>query len=65
MLHVWRASGEEVASRPKGEISNVRALKLWLQKLTGYGRFRQRLLVDVVSLEDEAELKEISGGKFR
>ena len=57
MLHIWRASGEELAAIRVGDFSDVRALKRHLQGLCGVPRFRQRLLASGSSLEDAAELQ--------
>ncbi|CAE7232853.1 Ank3 [Symbiodinium sp. CCMP2456] len=45
MLHVWRASGEEICAVPVAELTDVRALKRRLHRLCGVPRFRQKLLV--------------------
>ena len=52
MLHVWWASGEQLAALPGEEVREVRCLKRKLQKLCGASRFRQRLLHDGLQLED-------------
>ncbi|CAE7340133.1 ANK1 [Symbiodinium natans] len=58
MLRVWSASGEEVASIPVGELTDVRTLKQSLQDRCGVTRFRQRLLDEHGgSLDDELQLR--------
>ncbi|CAE7370189.1 mask, partial [Symbiodinium sp. KB8] len=56
MLHVWKASGRELAAVRLEELSDVRALKRYLQGLCGVPRFRQMLLYDGRSLEDDLRL---------
>ena len=56
MLHVWKASGRELAAVRLEELSDVRALKRHLQELCGVPRFRQMLLYDGRSLEDDVRL---------
>ena len=58
MLHVWGASGEELAKLPKEDVADLRALKQELQKTCGLPRFRQMLLhgsrvVDEIPRQDE------------
>ena len=60
MLHVWKASGDELAAVPMADVSDVRALKRHLQKLCGHSRFRQRLLLCGEILADEARLTSAS-----
>lgn len=54
LLRVWKTSGEEIASLPVEELSDVKALKRYLEPLCGTPRFRQRLLNDGVMLDDDA-----------
>ena len=56
MLHVWQASGRELAAVGLDELYDVRALKIRLQRLCGIPRFRQMLLCDGKSLEDDLRL---------
>ncbi|CAE7313729.1 mask, partial [Symbiodinium microadriaticum] len=56
LLRVWKASGEEMASLPVEQLSDVKALKRYLEPLCGTPRFRQRLLNDGVMLDDGAVL---------
>ena len=57
MLHVRMLSGQEVASVPVAEVSNVRALKQQLNLVQGMPpRFRQRLLFGGAALDDSAHL---------
>ena len=44
MLHVWKASGEELAVVKLEDFREVRDLKRHLQGLCGLPRFRQRLV---------------------
>ena len=54
MLRVRMLSGEEVASLPVAEVSNVRNLKRRLHQLHGLPpRFRQRLLLQGANLDDD------------
>ena len=59
MLHVWRASGEELFSLRKDELLNARELKQRLHSFSGLPRFRQRLLHDGASLDDDAKLDSV------
>ena len=54
MLRVWTVSGEELAALPVEEQSDVRSLKQHLQRFHGLPRFRQRLLCNGSSLDDDA-----------
>ncbi|CAE7354943.1 AKT1 [Symbiodinium pilosum] len=56
MLRVWLTSGEEVASLPVENLTDVKNLKLHLQGLCGLTRFRQRLLHEGVPLYDTVTL---------
>ena len=56
MLHIWKASGELLLATPAQELSDVRALKRQLHKLSGVPRFRQRILKDSAILEDATQL---------
>ncbi|CAE7296544.1 Ankrd17 [Symbiodinium sp. CCMP2592] len=56
MLRVWTVSGEELAALPVEEQSDVRSLKRHLQQFHGLPRFRQRLLCNGSSLDDDARL---------
>ncbi|CAE7573519.1 mask [Symbiodinium sp. CCMP2456] len=56
LVRVWKTSGEEIASLPVDELSDVKALKRYLEPLCGTPRFRQRLLNDGVMLDDGAVL---------
>ena len=58
MLHIWKTSGNEQASLPVEELSDVRTLKQHLQKMHGLApRFRQRLLFRGTDLPDDAKLE--------
>ena len=53
LLRVLKLSGEELATIPVEELSDVRSLKQHLQKTSGLPpRFRQKLLRDGVALDD-------------
>ena len=59
MLRIRMLSGEELASAPVEDLSNVRELKQTLHQLKGMPpRFRQRLLLDGASLADSTKLEE-------
>ena len=55
-LRVWLVSGQELAAIPVESLTNVLDLKRHLQGLCGFPRFRQRLLHEHVTLEDEVLL---------
>ena len=55
MLHIWKASGEELATVPVEEF-DVLSLKQHLQPLCGASRFRQRLLHGEENLSDDIRL---------
>ena len=57
MLRIWLSSGEQLAAVPVGEVRDVRSLKQHLHSICGLPRFRQRLLGEGRSLEDEFELE--------
>ena len=57
MLRIWLSSGEQLAAVPVGEVRDVRSLKQHLHGICGLPRFRQRLLGEGRSLEDEFELE--------
>ena len=40
MVHVWKASGDQVATLSLADVGSVRALKQRLQKLCEVSRFR-------------------------
>ena len=57
MLHIRMLSGEEVASIPVGELTDVKELKRHLHQLHSYPpRFRQRLLLGGNPMDDSAKL---------
>ena len=57
MLRIRMMSGEEVASMPAVELSDVRTLKQQLNWLHGLpSRFRQRLFLCGTPLDDSANL---------
>ena len=63
MLRVWSAAGQEVASIPVAELTDVRSLKRYLQGICGVTRFRQRLVDkhetwdDMLKLDSPADLQ--------
>ena len=56
MLHVWQASGKEIAAIGLEELHDVRTLKTHLQSLCGVPRFRQMLLHNGRSLDEDFKL---------
>ena len=57
MLRIRALSGEEVASIPVEELTDVRELKLKLHRLHGFPtRFKQRLFLRGDPMDDSAEL---------
>ena len=60
MLRVLGASEEELANVPVEEASDVKSLKQYLQRQEGISVFRQELVRDGVTLEDEDKLNETS-----
>ena len=56
MLCVWSAAGQELASVPVAELTDVRSLKRYLQGICGVTRFRQRLLDKHDTLDDMLKL---------
>ena len=57
MLHIWKASGEELAAVKLEDFREVRDLKRHLQGLCGLPRFRQRLVSKSLGiLEDDDTL---------
>ena len=56
MLHVWLPSGEELASVPAENLTDVKSLKQHLHSLCGLPRFRQRLLCERDPVDDHASL---------
>ncbi|CAE7749841.1 Mcat [Symbiodinium sp. CCMP2592] len=56
MLHVWKASGEELAAISSKKLQTVRGLKNQLEGFCGLPRFRQRLLLDGDNLPDDMVL---------
>ena len=57
MIRVWNTAGEEIASVPVEELTDVKSLKCRLQGCHGPPRFRQRLLSRTACLEDDARLE--------
>ena len=57
MLHVWKASGEELLALPVQGLSDVKQLKRDLQPRCGFSRFRQRLLHEGMPLNDDDRLE--------
>ncbi|CAE7550951.1 mhkB [Symbiodinium sp. CCMP2592] len=60
MLHVWRPSGEQVASIPTRKVGRVHDLKQHLDTLLGVPRFRQRIVHEDAVLDDDAQLASIT-----
>ena len=60
MLHVWMASGEELATIPSDELSDALSLKYWLRAQRRMPVCLLQLLHDGSRLADEAELKSIT-----
>ena len=52
MLRVCTLSAEELLTTPIGELTNVKELKQKIDETCGVPRFRQRLLLEGVSLDD-------------
>ena len=59
MVRVLMASGEELASVPNQEVTDVGALKQWLRAHRGLPVCLQQLLYDGIKLADETELEEV------
>ena len=57
MLHVWKASGEELVALHIEGLGEVKAVKQYLEKLCGLPRFRQELLHEGCNLDDSAFLR--------
>ena len=62
MVHVWKASGDQMATLALADVGSVRTLKQHLQTLCGVSRFRQRLLLRGETLADEAQLASSPSG---
>ena len=56
MVHIWHVSGEELTEVSGDEVTDVAALKLELQSLCGASPFRQRLVGNGSSLDNDASL---------
>ena len=56
MLHVWRASGEELASLAIEEVGDVKTLKHRLRQLCGFPVCAQQIIHDGDCLEDTTSL---------
>ena len=62
MVHIWKASGDQMATLALADVGSVRTLKQHLQTLCGVSRFRQRLLLRGETLADEAQLASSPSG---
>ena len=57
MLHVCLTSGQKLASVNPDELTNVKALKVFLESFCDVSRFRQRLVLEGEVLDDKMGLE--------